>query len=134
MAEGAGITTATALEASIAGRGWAVAGHNLEVVPIAGLSRELGVKRCAVEAEADNSLIRTARRKSYPHIEPLETVEGRLPSPPFFRIHRSYILNLDRVHELRSRREGEWEVKMDPPVNKVLPVSRRRMDELRVLQ
>ncbi len=55
------------------------------------------------EAECDDSLIRTARRKRYPHVEPLETVEGRLPSPPFFRIHRSYIVNLDRVYELRSR-------------------------------
>ncbi len=86
-----------------------------------------------IEAEGDDSLIRTARRKRYPHVEPLETVEGRLPSPPFFRIHRSYIVNLDRVYELRSRGDGEWEVKMDPPVNKVLPVSRRRMDELRAL-
>ena len=42
-------------------------------------------------------------------------------------------MNLDRVYELRSRGDREWEVKMDPPVNKVLPVSRRRMDELRTL-
>jgi len=85
------------------------------------------------EAEGDDSLIRTARKKRYAHVEPLETVESRLPPPPFFRIHRSYIVNLDRVYELRSRGDGEWEVKMDPPVNKVLPVSRRRMDELRSL-
>ncbi len=88
---------------------------------------------CYIEGDGDDSLIRTAARKRYPHIEPLETVEVRLPSPPFFRIHRSCIVNLDRVYELRSRREGEWEVKMDPPVNKVLPVSRRRTDELRAL-
>ncbi|MFV2044357.1 MAG: LytTR family DNA-binding domain-containing protein, partial [Anaerolineales bacterium] len=61
-----------------------------------------------IEAEGDDSLIRTARRKRYAHVEPLETVEGRLPSPPFFRIHRSYIVNLDRVYELRSR--GGWRV------------------------
>ena len=54
-----------------------------------------------VEAEGDDSLIRTARKKRYPHVEPLETIESRLPSPPFFRIHRSYIVNLDRVYELR---------------------------------
>ncbi|MCI0807469.1 MAG: LytTR family transcriptional regulator, partial [Chloroflexi bacterium] len=42
-----------------------------------------------VEAEGDDSLIRTARKKRYPHVEPLETIESRLPSPPFFRIHRS---------------------------------------------
>ena len=56
-----------------------------------------------IEAKGDDSLIRTARRKRYPRVEPLESVEGRLPSPPFFRIHRSYIVNLNRVYELQSR-------------------------------
>ena len=86
-----------------------------------------------VEAEADDSLIRTARKKRYRHSERLEEVEDRLPSPPFFRIHRSYIVNLNRVLELRSRGDDEWELKMDPPVNKVLPVSRRRLPDLREL-
>lgn len=83
-----------------------------------------------IEAEGDDSLVRTARKKVYPHIEPLDEVEARLPSPPFFRIHRSYIVNLDRVLELRARGERDYELKMDPPVNKVLPVSRRRYAEL----
>jgi len=48
-------------------------------------------------------------------------------------MHRSYIVNLDRVYELRTRSEGEWELELDPPVNKVLRVSRRRMDDLREL-
>ena len=83
-----------------------------------------------VEAEADDTLIRTARKKRYRHSERLDQVESRLPSPPFFRIHRSYVVNLNRVLELRSRGENEWELKMDPPVNKVLPVSRRRLRDL----
>jgi len=86
-----------------------------------------------VEAEADDSLIRTARKKLYRHSERLDLVEGRLPSPPFFRVHRSYLVNLNRVLELRSRGDDEWELKMDPPVNKVLPVSRRRLPDLREL-
>ncbi len=86
-----------------------------------------------VEAEADDSLIRTARKKRHRHSERLDQVEARLPSPPFFRIHRSYVVNLNRVLELRSRGNDEWELKMDPPVNKVLPVSRRRLPALREL-
>ncbi len=86
-----------------------------------------------VEAEADDSLIRTARKKLYRHSERLDQVEARLPSPPFFRVHRSYVVNLNRVLELRSRGDDEWELKMDPPVNKVLPVSRRRLPDLRDL-
>ncbi len=42
-------------------------------------------------------------------------------------------MNLDRVCELRAQGSDEWEVKMDPRVNKVLPVSRRRMEQLRKL-
>jgi len=70
-----------------------------------------------IEADGDDNLIRTARSKRYPHVEPVETAEGRLPSPPFFRLHRSYIVNLNRTYDLRSRAGGDWEVKMDPPVN-----------------
>ena len=83
-----------------------------------------------VEAEGDDSLIRTARVKLFRHVEPLEEVEARLPSPPFFRIHRSYIVNLNRVLELRLRGGRDYEVKMDPPVNMLLPVSRDRHPEL----
>ena len=83
-----------------------------------------------VEAQGGDSLIRTARVKLFRHVEPLEEVQARLPSPPFFRIHRSYIVNLDRVFEIRLRGERDWGVKMDPPVNKVLPVSRDRYPEL----
>ena len=83
-----------------------------------------------IEAEGDDCLLRTARAKLYRHIEPLEEVEPRLPSPPFFRIHRSYIVNLNRVMELRLRGERDYEVKMDPPVNKALPVGRDRYPEL----
>ncbi|MCH8339195.1 MAG: LytTR family transcriptional regulator DNA-binding domain-containing protein [Chloroflexi bacterium] len=56
-----------------------------------------------------------------------------MPSSPFFRVHRSYVVNLNRVLELRSRGDDEWELKMDPPVSKVLPVSRRRLPDLREL-
>jgi DNA-binding LytR/AlgR family response regulator len=40
-------------------------------------------------------------------------------------------MNLNRVYELSTRTFDGWKLKMDPLVNKVLPVSRRRMDELR---
>ncbi len=34
------------------------------------------------------------------------------------------------VREIRPAPEGGWEVKLDPPVNRVLPVSRRRVSAL----
>ena len=86
-----------------------------------------------IEAEHDDCLFRTARKRRYRHIEPLNEVEARLPSPPFFRIHRSYIVNLNRARELRARGERDSEIKLDPPVNKVLPVSRTAYSKLRKL-
>ena len=51
----------------------------------------------------------------------------------FVRIHRSYLINLDRVREIRLRGDhsNDWEVKLDPPVNAVLPVSRHYLAALR---
>ncbi len=45
-------------------------------------------------------------------------------------IHRSWAVNLRRVREIRPAADGGWEVKLDPPVNRVLPVSRRRVSAL----
>jgi len=45
-------------------------------------------------------------------------------------IHRSWAVNLRRVREIRPAAGGGWEVKLDPPVNRVLPVSRRRVSAL----
>lgn len=86
-----------------------------------------------IEAEGDDTLVRTARKRLYKHVEPLDEVEARLPSPPFFRIHRSYVVNLNRVLELRERGERDTEIKLDPPVNRVLPVSRPMYTELKRL-
>lgn len=83
-----------------------------------------------VKADGDDTLVRAARKKLYEHIEPLEEAEARMLSLPFLQIHRSYIVNLDRVYELRRRSENDWALRMDPPVNKVLPVSRDRISDL----
>jgi len=45
-------------------------------------------------------------------------------------IHRSWAVNLRRVREIRPTADGGWEVKLDPPVNRILPVSRRRVSTL----
>ena len=48
----------------------------------------------------------------------------------FAQIHRSWAVNLRLVREIRPSADGGWEVKLDPPVNRVLPVSRRRISAL----
>jgi DNA-binding LytR/AlgR family response regulator len=66
----------------------------------------------------------------YKHIDSLEEVEQRLPSPPFFRIHRFTIVSLDRVLKIRLRGERACEVKLDLPANRLMPASRDRFPAL----
>ena len=46
----------------------------------------------------------------------------------FYRVHEKWAVNLHRIHEIRIQRDRrDWEVVLLPPVNRVLPVSRRRL-------
>lgn len=46
-------------------------------------------------------------------------------------VKRAYAVNLCRVRELRPRDEGDdWEVRLEPPVNRVLPVARGELARL----
>ena len=80
-----------------------------------------------IEGERNDSLVRTARKRLYRSTQPLASWEKRLRGTPLVRIHRSYLVNLDRVREIRRRGgdPNDWELKLDPPVNAVLPVSRK---------
>lgn len=80
-----------------------------------------------LDAEGGETLIRTR------HAEPLVDVRQLAELVPlvepygFYQVHRSWAVNLYRVAEIRPTTTGGWEVKLDPPVNRVLPVSRRRV-------
>jgi len=56
----------------------------------------------------------------------LDDLVARLPAPPLLRVHRSFAVNLDRARQIRRRPSGDWELRLDPPVNKLLPVARSR--------
>ena len=79
-----------------------------------------------IEGERDHALIRTPRKRRYRTIWPVAKWARTLKPHGFVRIHRSYVVNLDRVREVRLRAgdPNDWEVKLDPPVNVVLPISR----------
>ena len=55
---------------------------------------------------------------------------GRLPPDTFFRVHRSYIVNIQRV--ARLKRAGDNGIAdLDSPVRRSVPVSRGRLPQLR---
>ena len=79
-----------------------------------------------IEAADDQSLVRTSSRHLLSDRRSLAEWEEFLDPGEFFRVHRSYLVNLARVRLIRRREGswGDWEVKLAPPVNKVLHLSR----------
>jgi DNA-binding LytR/AlgR family response regulator len=85
-----------------------------------------------VEAAGDDSRIRLRSRHVLEDVRRLAELEEILAPAGFVRIHRSYLVNPARVLELRRRDGTEgYEVVLEPPVNRVLPVSEERVGELR---
>jgi DNA-binding LytR/AlgR family response regulator len=86
-----------------------------------------------IEGAGDDVLVRTARKRRHRGVRRLSEWDRRLRAAGFLRVHRSYLVNLERIREIRLR-EGDpndWEIKLDPPVNVVLPVGRRYLAALR---
>ncbi|MFW6051030.1 MAG: LytTR family DNA-binding domain-containing protein [Myxococcota bacterium] len=53
------------------------------------------------------------------------------PTPPFIQVHRSYAVHPIHVLEVRLRRNGrDWELKLEPPLNTIVPISRGYADDL----
>ena len=84
-----------------------------------------------LEADRDDTLIRTRSRRRYRSVETMGDLEQHLSAPPFFRCHKGFIVNLERVRELRRRGDRDHELKLDPPVNTVIPLARGRLAAFR---
>lgn len=75
--------------------------------------------------------LRFADREPWTEVRPLAEMERLLAPHGFLRIHREHLVHPARIYEIRKREESrDWEVKLEPPVNLVLPVARGRLAEL----
>jgi two-component system LytT family response regulator len=83
-----------------------------------------------VQGEDDYAAIHTATRRHLVSLR-LAELEERLPSPPFLRVHRSHIVNLDHVERLHRLDEARLEVRLHDGT--AVPVSRTRSREIRRL-
>ena len=83
-----------------------------------------------LEAEGGETLVRTRRAQPLTDVRQLSELIDAFGPLGFAQIHRSWAVNLRRVREIRPASDGGWEVKLDPPVNRVLPISRRRISAL----
>lgn len=84
-----------------------------------------------LEAAGDETTVRMRGRRILRDLRSLGEVLEHFPTGLMVQIHRSYAVNVDRVTEIRRRPgERDWELKLEPPVNRILPISRSRLDAL----
>lgn len=84
-----------------------------------------------LKAREDQTSVRTTHRGTLLDIRPLRQVVDFFPSRGFVIVHREFAVNSDHVSEIRLRECGtEWELKLAPPVNRVIPIDRSCLDQV----
>lgn len=84
-----------------------------------------------LEAQGGDTLVRTKRKKPYHCVQRLSELARKLPGPAFVRCHRAYVVNLNRVRSLAPRNSRGYDFRMDPPVNRRIPIARDRLEDIR---
>ena len=82
-----------------------------------------------LEAQGDETDVRLRAARRLRDVRSLGEVLRDLGALGFVRIHNSHAVNPAHVREIRPAGSG-WEVRLEPPVSKVLPVSRRLVSAL----
>jgi len=84
-----------------------------------------------IETAAGNSLIRLRGKVALEDLRPIGEISPFLGPHGFARIHREFAVNLNRIRRIRLQEYGrDWEVQMEPPVNRILPVARDAVSSL----
>ena len=84
-----------------------------------------------LEAEGDRTRVWLGSRPSYVDVRPLGELLPRFAPAGFLRIHRNHAVNLRRVRIIRRRKRSDgWELKLDAPVNRVVPIARSAQNAL----
>ena len=83
-----------------------------------------------LEAHGDDTLIRTKRKKPYKSVQRIGELAKKLPAPVFVRCHREYIVNLNRVRSITPRNSRDFDLRLDPPVNRRIPIARDRLAKI----
>ncbi|MCU0610519.1 MAG: LytTR family transcriptional regulator [Candidatus Eisenbacteria bacterium] len=84
-----------------------------------------------LEGAGGETHVRTRKTVPIIDIRPLGEVAPFFEKHGFLRVHRSYMVNLRRVHEIRIRESGDgWEIVLKPPMKDPIPVSRAQLHDL----
>lgn len=84
-----------------------------------------------VEAVGHDTLVRLRGSHRLRDVRKLGELLRVLEPHGFVRVHDNHAVNPNHVFEIRKRARGQdWELKLEPPVNRVVPVSRGRIASL----
>lgn len=83
------------------------------------------------EAERQYCRVHTANESLLSSSYSLSELEELLPSPPFQRVHRSYIINLRMVQKIDIVSPSKYELELNGGPMRRVPVSRRALPELK---
>jgi len=85
-----------------------------------------------IESHGEFAVINSEKGKFVSSLR-LKDFEARLSAKSFFRSHRSFVVNLDHVHELTALYGGLYLLKIKDTAMSEVPVSRRQTKHLKTL-
>ena len=76
-----------------------------------------------LEAAGDETIVRRRSARTVRDVRSLGELLPAFEPYGFRRVHRGFAVNLRRVREIKRRKEGDaWQLRMQPPVNRLLPI------------
>ncbi len=85
-----------------------------------------------LRAKGGETEVRLRSRTPLVDVRPIGEVAPLFEPFGFVRIHREHAVNIARIRLLRLQADGrDWELKLEPPVNKVLSIALDRLAGLR---
>ena len=85
-----------------------------------------------LRARGGETEIRLRSRTPLVDVRPIGEVTPLFEPFGFVRVHREHAVNIAHIRVLRLQADGrDWELKLEPPVNRVLPIARDRLKTLR---
>jgi DNA-binding LytR/AlgR family response regulator len=87
-----------------------------------------------LRARGGETEVRQRSRTPLIDVRPIGEVAPLFELFGFVRVHREHAVNPSRIRLLRLQADGrDWELKLEPPVNKVLAIARDRLAGLRAV-
>ena len=84
-----------------------------------------------LEATGEATLVRLRSARPGRDVRALGEICPILAAAGVLRIHRNHAVNVGRIAEIRRRdTDADWEVALEAPVNRVLPVARAHLKRL----